>query len=299
MGRNGKNDGLKQGRLQGAKTGFGFSRMESGLKKGVVSEAGMHIKIQDPTLLQGSKKPSSFWLADFATATGAGAAISAISELIQGATAFTILSNPVYRPGFSGSSGSGVYNNRAYIDFDSTADLIYTSLSTMGSGKNEFTLMMVVRLSSASNTVLFYSVDSTIANTVGDITVESIGGTKIRVTFLGNPTTTSSVYETYDSTLEGNNWHLLTVKLRLYQPAGQGSEMEIWLDGKLNMNPITTTFGGSTSTFVGNSFNIGNNSSQTAAGSNIAACLTLDYWANSSEQIRLENFFRWYYGRRF
>jgi hypothetical protein len=297
MGRNGKNDGLKQGRLQGAKTGFGFSRMESGLKKGVVSESGMHNKIQDPTLLQGSKKPSSFWLADYATATGAGATITALSELISGATAFTILSSPAYQPPYSGNGG--VYNNKAYIDFNSGADLIYTSLSTMGSGKNELTLMMVVRLSTTSTTTLFYSVDSTISTTVGDIRVESIGGNKIRVTFIGNPTSTSSVYETYDSTLEGNNWHLLTVKFRLYQPGGQGSEMELWLNGNLNMAPVTTTFGGSTSTFVGNSYNIGNNSSQTAGGSNMAAFLTLDYWVNSSEQMRLENFFRWYYGRRF
>ena len=59
MSRNGINDGLKQGRLQGLKSGFGFSRMDSGNKKGLVSEPGMHNKLQDPTLLQGGKKPSS------------------------------------------------------------------------------------------------------------------------------------------------------------------------------------------------------------------------------------------------
>lgn len=300
MSRNGINDGLKQGRLQGVKSGFGFSRMESGLKKGLVSEPGIHNKVQDPTLLQGTKQPTCLWVADFATATGAGATITAITQLITGATSLLINSSPAYQPPYSGLGG--VYNNRSYVDFNSGADSIYTNSSTLGSGKTEFALMMVFRLSVTTQRTLFYNVDSTISNTTGDIHVEAIGGNKVRVTFIGNPTSTSAVYETYDPLLEGtHHWHLLTVKCRLYQPGGQGSEIEIWLDGKLNMVPVTTTFGGSTSTFVGNTFVFGNNavSSSTAGGSNIAAALTLDYWPNSSEQMRLENFFRWYYGRRF
>jgi hypothetical protein len=300
MGRNGINKGLKTGWHQGIKSGMGHARMESGFKKGIVNEAGMHNKVQDPTLLQGSKKPTTFWLADYATATGAGSTVTALSELILGATTFLIGSSPAWQPPYRGDGG--VYNNRAYIDFNSAADIIYTNSSTMGSGKNEFTLMMVFSISSnLNNKILFYSVDSTISSTIGDITVETMGGNRVRVTVIGSPTTTSSVYETYDATLEGNNWHILTIKVRLYQPNGPGSELEIWLNGRLNMNPITTTFGGSTSTFVGNTFVFGNNAptSATAGGSKIAGALTLDYWANPSEQMRLENFFRWYYGRRF
>lgn len=301
MSRNGINDGLKQGWLQGVKSGYGFSRMGGGLKKGLVSEPGMHNKVQDPTLLKGSKKPSCFWIADFATATGAGATITAMSELAPGGTSLLINSSPAYQPPYSGNGG--VYNNRAYVDFNSSADGIYTSSSTMGSGKNEFTLMMVFRISSTTNgRVLFYSVDSTIADTIGDIQVTTQGGNKVRVSVIGNPTTTSAVYDTYDPLVEGlYHWHILTVKVRLYQPNGPGSEVEMYLNGKLNMAPVTTTFGGSTSTFVGNSFVFGNNSttSFTAGGSQIASAITFDYWLNSSEQIRMENFYRWYYGRRF
>ena len=299
MSRNGINDGLKQGRLQGLKSGYGFSRMQGGLKKGLVSEPGMHNKLQDPTLLQGTKQPSSFWIADFATATGAGATITALTQLSPGKTSLAIGSSPAYQPPYSGNGG--VYNNRAYIDFNSGADLISTSLSTMGSGKNELTVMMVFRISSTSNNrILFYSVDSTISATIGDITVETMGGNKVRVTFIGNPTTTSSVYETYDPLVEGlYHWHILTVKARLYQPNGPGSEVEMHLNGKLNMAPVTTTFGASTGNFVGNVFHFGNNSSVTNGGSQIASAITFDYWLNTSEQIRMENFYRWYYGRRF
>jgi hypothetical protein len=65
------------------------------------------------------------------------------------------------------------------------------------------------------------------------------------------------------------------------------------------MAPVTTTFGASTGTFFGNNYYFGNNSSTTNGGSQIASAITFDYWLNSSEQIRMENFYRWYYGRRF
>jgi hypothetical protein len=302
MSRNGINGGLRQGWLQGVKSGMGFAKMDGGLKKGIVSESGMHNRVQDPTLFLGSKKPSAFFLADFATATGAGANISALQQLIPGATTFVLNSGVVWQPPYRGNGG--VYNNRAYLDFNNTADAVYTNSSTMGSGKNEFTLMMVFRVSTASQAALFCSIDSTFSLTIGDLVVETYGD-NVRVTFTGNPTTTSSVYDTYDPTLQvGNHWHLLTVKARLYQPNGPGSEMEIWLNGKKDMTPVTTTFGASTGNFIGNTFVFGAYGQSVAGGfsrggSNIAGAITFDYWLNPSEQIRMENYFRWYYGRRF
>ena len=299
MSRNGINDGLKQGWLQGYKSGFGHARKEGGMRKGLVSESGMHNKIQDPTLLQGDKQPSSFFIADYNSTTTAGSTIANLTQLSPGKTAYTIGSSPAFQPPYTGNGG--VYNNRAYIDFNSSADRVSTSLSTMGSGQNEFTIMMVFRISSTStNRILFYSVDSTIANTVGDIQITTQNGNRVRVSFIGNPTTTSAVYDTYDPLVEGlYHWHILTCKFRLYQPNGQGSEVEMYLNGNLNMTPITTTFGASTGNFVGNTFYFGNNSSATSAGSQIASAITFDYWLNPSEQIRMENFYRWYYGRRF
>lgn len=299
MSRNGINDGLKQGWLQGVKSGFGFSRMSGGLKKGLVSEPGMHNKVQDPTLLQGTKRPTTFFIADYATATTAGSTITALQQLAPGGPSYTISSSPAYQPPYIGNGG--VYNNRAYIDFNSGADYVATSSATMGSGKNELTVMMVFRISSTSNDrMLFSSVDSTISATIGDIQITTQGGNRVRVSVIGNPTTTSAVYETYDPLAEGlYHWHILTVKVRLYQPNGQGSEVEMHLNGKLNMNPITTTFGASTGNFVGNTFFFGNNSSAASGGSQIASAITFDYWLNPSEQMRMENFYRWYYGRRF
>lgn len=308
MGRNGINSGLRQGWLQGVKTSGGLSKMKSGFRKGMVSEPGMHDKIQDPTILQGGKRPTIFFTADYVTAGVAGSSITAVSQLIEGSTALNVGSSPAYQPPYSGNAG--VYNNKAYIDFNSIGDSIYTSSTTMGLGKNEFTLMLVFRISSAlANRTLFCSVDSTSILSTGDIVVDTISGTKVRVTFTGADISgggkSSSVYETYEPTLGLlSNWHLLTVKVRLYQPNGPGSEMEIWLNGKMNMVPVTTTFVGSTNTFLGNTMGFGGYGAAAANftqfnGSNIAAGLTMDYWVNPAEQIRLENYFRWYYGRKF
>lgn len=273
--------------------------MESGLKKGLVSEPGMHTKVQDPSLLQGNKQPSCFFIADYNSTTTVGGTIAGLTQLSPGKTTFVIGSSPAFQPPYRGNGG--VYNTRAYIDFNSSADSLSTTNTLMGSGKNEFTIMMVFRISSTSNgRPLFYSVDSTIASTIGDIQITTEGGNRVRVSFIGNPTSTSAVYETYDKLVEGlYHWHILTCKFRLYQPNGPGSEVEMYLNGKLNMAPITTTFGASTGNFAGNIFYFGNNSSATSAGSQIASAITFDYWLNSSEQIRMENFYRWYYGRRF
>ena len=285
--------GLTNGILQGYKTGFGFSRMESGFKKGLLNGIRSHDKVQDPTVgLIGSKRAQVFWLADYCAVSGT--TVTTMYNLMNTAANLTGGSSPAY-------VYNGMLNNKAYVDFNSAADRLSTS--TTYTGTNELTVMLVVRLSTLSaGRVLFYRVSTTIADTIGDILITAESGTKIRVDFIGNPITTSSIYETYDSTLAGtnnNSWTILTVKLRMYQPTGVGSEMEIYLNGKLNMTPVTTTFGSSTSTMPNTGYSFGNNSSATSAGCHMAGGIVFNYWLNPSEQIRIENFYRYYYGYRF
>jgi hypothetical protein len=283
--------GLTTGILQGFKTGFGFSKMESGFKKGLLNGIRSHDKVQDPTVgLIGSKRPQIVWFADYTDASPTGNTLTTVYNLMNTSQNLVEGSSVTYRR-------NGVFNNKDYLGFDSTADRISTL--TTYTGTKELTLMMVVRLSSTSaGRVLFYRVSTTFADTTGDIVVTAEGGTKIRVDFIGNPINTSSIYETYDATLAGR-WVILTVKVRTYQPTGSGSEMEIYLNGTLNMTPVTTTFGESTSNMSNTGMSFGNNSSATSAGSEIASAMVFNYWLNSSEQIRLENFYRYYYGYRF
>jgi hypothetical protein len=283
--------GLTTGILQGFKTGFGFSKMESGFKKGLLNGIRSHDKVQDPTVgLIGSKRPQIVWFADYTDASPTGNTLTTVYNLMDTSQNLVEGSSVTYRR-------KGVFNNKDYLGFDSAADRISTL--TTYTGTKELTLMMVVRLSSTSaGRVLFYRVSTTFADTTGDIVVTAEGGTKIRVDFIGNPINTSSIYETYDATLAGS-WVILTVKVRTYQPTGSGSEMEIYLNGTLNMTPVTTTFGESTSNMSNTGMSFGNNSSATSAGSEIASAMVFNYWLNSSEQIRLENFYRYYYGYRF
>lgn len=282
--------GLSSGFHQGVKTGMGFSPMYSGLRQGYINGICKHDKVQDPTIgLIANKKPLVFWLADYAVYSGT--TLSTIYNLIPGGTALNIGSSPAY-------IDNGFLNTKSYIDYNSAADRIYTSATTLMSGKYEMSVVMLVKLTT-TNGILFHKVDSTTINTIGDLNILSNGLGKIRVSLIGNPTSTSSVWDTYDATLEGS-WVILTVKVDLRQTNGLGSELQIFINGTQNQTPVTTTFTTTgTSVFAADQLNFGNNTSATQAGSQIAGAFVCDYLLNSAEQQRIENFFRWYYGYRF
>ena len=299
--------GLTNGVLQGYKSGLGFSRMESGFKKGLLNGIRNHNKVQDPTIgIIADKTPKFLWIADYTNTGGtyppiSGNAISSTDgpyELIGGGL-MTAASNPVFR-------GNGVYYNKGYVDFASSADRISSSTTIVGT--SELTVVMLLRLSSTLTGVLFQRGASA---TVGDITISSIGGNIIRVTLTG-PSSTSSVYETYESTIaatettsngtNSNKWFILTVKFDMTQRNGNGSEMEIYINGVKNMTPITTTFTGTATTMSNLTVHYGNTTTQTNDINyrcQIASSVYFDYWLNNTEQTRIENFYRYYYGHRF
>jgi len=299
--------GLTNGILQGYKSGLGFSRMESGFKKGLLNGIVSHDKVQDPTAgLIADKTPLFFWLADYTYTGGtypptSGSVISSTDgpfELIGGGL-MVAASNPVFR-------GNGVLNNRGYVDFSTSADRISSSTTTTGT--SELTVCMFLRLSSTLTGVLFQRGAS---STVGDITISSIDGNKIRVTFTG-PSSTSSVYETYEPTIAAttttsngtndNKWFILTVKFDMTQRNGNGSEMEIYINGVKNMTPVTTTFTGTATSMANLSVHFGNTTTQSNDINyrlQMASAVVFNYWLNNTEQTRIENFYRYYYGHRF
>lgn len=299
--------GLTNGILQGYKSGLGFARMESGFKKGLLNGIVSHDKVQDPTVgLIADKTPLLFWLADYTYTGGtypptSGAAITSTDgpiELISN-TLMTAASNPVFR-------GNGVLNNRGYVDFSTSADRVSSPTTTTGT--SELTVCMVLRLSSILTGVLFQRGAS---STVGDITISSIGGNTIRVTLTG-PSSTSSVYETYESTIAAttttsngtndNKWFILTVKFDMTQRNGNGSEMEIYINGVKNMTPVTTTFTETATSMANLTVHFGNTTTQSNDVNyrlQMASAVVFNYWLNNTEQMRIENFYRYYYGHRF
>jgi len=301
--------GLTNGILQGFKSGLGFSRMESGFKKGLLNGIRKHDKVQDPTAgLIASKRPKLFWLADYTyTSSGVYPPVSGNTiggtdgpfELMDGGL-MVANSGPIFR--------KGVFNEKGYVDFASSADRV--SSPTMIAGKSELTLFMVMRLSSILTGTVFHRFSG---GSIGDIQITSVLGTKIRVSFIGSPTSTSSVYETYDPTIAAtentsngtniNKWFMLTVKFDLTQRNGNGSEMEIYINGVKNMTPVTTTFARTTTTTMPTATLHYGNTSTSSNDINfkcqIASSVVFDYWLSNAEQMRIENFYRYYYGYRF
>ena len=299
------NSGLVQGVLQGAKTGLGFSRMESGIKKGVMNGISRREKVQDPAMLPSSKLPLAYWVADIFPEVADGTTVSSVSNLAGSAT-LTMGGSAVRRRGCG---------NKAYIDFDNTSDLIQTSSTA---GTRELTVMMVFRPSSnvATDTAIFERLNSSVTQ-IGDISIYITGSNKIAVRF--NSSTSTSTYLRYETSVlrdyalsngvktgtAENEWILLTAKFDMNRGvANPGRDIEVYINGtKNNMALINNTWNLATgqnmqsvSCFFGNA---GTGINPSSSGVHVASGMVFDYWLSNAEQLRIENFLKHYYGFRF
>lgn len=299
------NSGQQSGIQQGVKSGTALSNMLSGQRSGNNSNMPKR-KNQDPVVISSAINdcPFFYWNADNMTVSGTTVIgvtniLGTFNPLNQSAiSSFTVASNPE-------RISKAVFNNRAAIQFDTndafgvinTADPDMTNTS-------EMTLMMVCRVPTTDGIVLFNKTDEGSfpgIGTGGDLIVESLAGGFI-VTYVGN-TYASGNYVQWtisDAKSKSGDWVLLTIKARLKQPFGRGSELEICLNGT---NNAVKTFGTITSftetTWNNNYIIFGNGSSTVNGGSDIAAGFITEQWMNESEQLRLENYFRFYYGYKF
>lgn len=306
MARTGFERGFNQAQLQGVKTGLGMAGFRTGYAGGITDGTANMDKLQDPVLLASARNdcPYFYWNADNMTLSGLN--VSAVTNLLgtynpltqSAISAFTVTSDPAY-------VANGVNNNRAYIVFDSND--AFGLLNTVGpnmSNTNEMTLMMVCQ-STGAGTVLFCKNNESLfpgTGTSGDLIVETVAGGDFQVTFVGNTYSSANygIWTCGDAKSRSGDWVLLTIKARMKQPNGPGSEIEIYLNGTKNMintfGPITSFAG---TTWVNSYIVFGNGSSFVNGGGNIAAGLITEEWVNESQQLRLENYFRDYYGIKF
>jgi hypothetical protein len=306
MALGGLESGLRQGRLQGRKTGLGMASSRSGLSLGRTNGVANKDKMQDPFLLASAINdcPFFYWNADNLTVVGGN--VTAITNLLENYNPLTqsaissmsVLSDPAY-------NSAAVFNNRAAVTFDNTDAFSTNNLAVPSmTNTSEMTMIMVCRPVSTSRSVLFWKKDVTSdpsVATVGDLSVE-FDGNNINVIFNGNPTTEVGTYRAVDSTIK-NNWIILTVKARLSRPDGPGSFLDIFVNGKRCKTLVSDTITSLPripNTTWDNSYIQFGNSNQTTGGNNqIAAGFITEQWMNESEQLRLENYFRWYYGYNF
>ena len=309
MSSSGLKSGLSGGIHQGIKTGLGMSAMRSGLSSGVKNFESNKLKMQNPVLLASARNscPFFYWNADNVTLSGSN--VTAVDNLLNNFNPLTqssessmsIISDPLY-------ISRAVFNNKAAIEFDST-DAFSTDNGAVPNMTNtsEMTLMLVCKPTSATRSILFWKQDTSggTSTTVGDLSVE-FDGTNIDVTFVGNPTTQTSTYTAIDPRIK-NNWIILTVKARLSSPGGFGSSIDIFVNGSRNKILVSDTITSlprvPVDTWLNSYISFGNNGSSsspgTLGGNQIASGLIIEEWINESEQIRLENYFRWYYGYKF
>lgn len=284
MGSTGLENGMKiSGLKPGIKSGRGLSPIRGGMSSGLSNGIMNHRNMQNPLLLIGAKLPIVYWNAESCIVNASNNVLTVNNLITTSVETLQVTSDPNRVTG-------DVYNGKSGIVFDAT-DFIVSSV-VLGT-KTEATVMVVVKPDVTSGRFIFNSIWTTVADTVGDFTLVSNGGT-ITANFIGNPNTTDCTIVSYP--LSTTNYHIVTLKLSLVKNGKDA--MSMYVDGNKQSNYTVSTFT-SGSVFQDTNIRFGGNSSQTLGGNSLAAGLVFDYYLAEAEQLRLENYLRWYYGRNF
>jgi hypothetical protein len=289
--------GLKGGILQGVKSGLAMSNMASGLKGGIVEKMPDKNKMQNPLNLSGVKKPLIYCNADNLT-TNTGTVIT-LTDLIG--SGFTLTNAQGTNP-TPNIIVKDIFNRRDSLDFNNAASSLYPTPALNFNGDSEVSIIMVCKLKAIAAQVFY--IDSSITPGGVDLSMIDTNRTLRSIYYGGQPgSITNSQYDSFLSQGESSDWMILTLKYRLKQPGGPGSEQEMYVNGRLQHKLNSSTFNIITTSMTsGQTFIIGNTSITSGSRGNsmfFGSFLLLDYWMNESEQLRLENYFRWYYGNKF
>jgi len=289
--------GLNSGILQGVKSGLGMSNITSGLKGGIVQNIPDKNKMQNPLNLSGNKKPLIYCNADNLT-TNTGTVIT-LTDLIGSGFTLTNAQGTSFTPDIIVKD---IFNRRDSLDFNNAASSLYPTPSLNFNGDSEVSIIMVCKLKPIAAQVFY--IDDSITPGGVDLSMTDTNRTLRSIYYGGQPgSITNSQYDSFLSQGESSDWMILTLKYRLKQPGGAGSEQEMYVNGRLQHKLNSSTFNIITTSMTsGQTFIIGNTSITSGTRGNsmyLGSFLLLDYWMNESEQLRLENYFKWYYGNKF
>lgn len=294
MAQSGLNSGMQKGFHQGVKSGFAMSNLSSGLRGGIVSSIWDKSKIQNPLNLTGIKKPVMYGCADFCV--GEGTSQLTMNDIANtGNTFITNISSsnrPIQTPNSIGTKSTLVYA--------SSTSQLNASSAPIPSARSSMTLMMVCKMSGTQNTWLAST--NTITAGALDVTAYSSDVYSINSNFYY----ATSAFSTYRTLSPSPNYMrdyiIVTLKYKISNLTGTGSEQEIYVNSRLSKYSALTTFTPGVSTFTMSALGIGNNPGSgpaNATGFELGSVILFDYFLNESEQLRLENYFRWYYGYNF
>jgi hypothetical protein len=198
-----------------------------------------------------------------------------------------------------GSSGTATGHWLSPISSNGTAGDCYLNIT----GTDSFTLIMVIKSKQTSGKYHFALEDSSVP---GGYELTQLTEDSLQSKLYGNQAGAirSSTYNTIPELTALQDWMLVTVKCTLRQKNGSGSEQAMYINGQYQhvfsastwtIPEVTTTFPSAQYLSIGT---LGV-STPNANGMYFASLLLLPYWANETEQIRLENYFRDYYGKKF
>ena len=297
MARSGYERGFNQAYLQGVKSGHAMGSARTGFASGFTDGAAYPNKLQNPVLLTGVKKPLIYCNADNVT-TNTGTVIT-LTDLIGSGFTLTNAQGSGLTPDII---EKGIFNLRNSLDFNDARCSLYPTPSLTFSGDSEVSVMMVVKLR-ANASQLFYISDTITPGSV-DLSMSDANRTIRSIYYGGQPgSITNSQYDTFASQAEREDWMILTAKYQLNLSQGVGSEQEVYINGTLKKQLFTSNFNIVTAAMTAaQTFIVGNTSITSGTrglSMQLGAFLLFDYWLNESEQLRLENYFRDYYGHKF
>lgn len=291
--------GHQSGRLQGVKNGKGQANKHSGMKQGIHKLTRDKSHSQDPAELTGVKKPLIFCISDFYTQPSN--IETRLLDLCGSGYDLYCNAGGTYRPQ---PLVKDIFNNKTSMDFVNASCYLVPIPTLALTNYNAVTTIMVVQLKGQASKAVF-TIDDTTTPGGLNVTIEDTNN-KLSSTFYGGQpgSVTNSKFETYKPSGEAWEWMIITSKVRLDQPQGAGSEQELYINGNLQKKFVSSTFNVITKAFnSAQNIIVGNDNSILSGtkgnGIKLGGIVVLPYWANECEQIRIENYWRSYYGNKF
>ena len=296
---NGNNSGLKAGNA--------LANPRSGLLGGNWKELPNRDKMLNPLNLTGDKKPLVYGIADYYTITGGN--ITNLNDIASTGNYWLSNGSVVSRP----IPYSNILGGKTILKYDGSSSImeIANSIST---ARNAYTIMCMVKLNGNAGLSVIDSAQITTGAIYVSTPANSASACQLRSRFYSN-TSTGTVYtsdvgftnssSTANTPEEFQDYMLLTCKYRLSQPGGPGSEQNMFINGRLHqiLSGVDNFSLTATTTFTIPSLGIGNNpvsqNTGIVQGFEMGMALVLPYWVEYAEQVKIENYFRWYYGRSF
>jgi hypothetical protein len=295
MAFNGLKQGLhlgnRSGLKEGLRTGIGQG-LSLGTGNGTVNTT---LPVQDPLGLKGTKAPCIYGLADYWTQPDA--VTTTLTDIANTGTTLSCNTGGSLRPkpvqfGAMGTKYSMLYqNSQSYLATTSNVTLT-----------NAYSFVMVCNLTGNTNCTPFH-VDDTVSVGGCDIIITATDNT-LQSTFYGGQagSITNSKFKTNQSSGVMSDWILLSGTYKLDLAQGTGSEQQLYVNGMLQHDLVSSTFNVVTTTMGARQVIVGNfSTSSPSAATNfqMAAFVMFPYYMNSQERMNVENYFRQYYGYKF